>query len=402
MSVRGIFASHSGIVGDRQTDLSARVLMTMPGGMAPLLALSAGMPKATAKDTAFSWIEDAWISGNSEAAETVNSAATELDVVDSNIWVPNTILMNQDTGEHLFVSAVSGNTITIVRGLSGTTPDDITVGDKLQSIGSGFEEGGGKPTPVAQRGETRTNYVQIFKNGWAITGTATAVDYLTGSQMATNRSQCLAYHAEDIERAFMWGRKGVTVLNNKQFRLSNGVLAQIEQYGGLIESAATGSTPGDLSLKDLQHFMRRLFDVRVKGMPNERIAFTGSQVLELIQHMVTIDSSYNIEKGETEYGIEVTTIRGINGKLKLISHPMMVDNDVWNSELYVLHPGLIRKRVLRESWSEEFSAKKQNNNGVDAVEGYIGVELGFEVKGARTMGILKNIQEAVESFPATP
>lgn len=399
MSVRGIFASHNGIVGERQTDLAARVLMTMPGGMAPMLALSSGMASAPVRDTAYSWIEDSHISGNSEVTVGGNEAAVSITVEDSNIWVPNTILMNETTGEHMFVSAIAGNVITIIRGLSGTTAAVITAGDKLQSIGTGFAEGSGKPSPVAQRGETRTNFVQIFKNGWAITGTASAVGFVTGSQMAINREQCLAFHAEDIERAFLWGRKDVRVLDSKQFRLSNGILAQIEQYGGIVESATDGTTAGNYSLKLLRNFMRRIFDVRVKGMPNERIAFCGSQVLEIIQNMVLLDSTYNIEVNETEYGINVTKIKGINGQLSLVTHPMMVENDLWNSELYVLHPGLIRRRILRDSWSEEFSPKRQNSNGTDSTEGYIAIEKGFELKGAETMGILRNIQEAVASFP---
>lgn len=400
MAIRGIFASHNGIVGDRQTDLSARVLMTMPGGTAPMLALSSGMKSAPAHDTAFSWIEDSWINGNTDAAEGVNAAAVELDVDDSNIWTPQTIIMNEATGEYMLVTAISGNTITIIRGIGGTTAQDITDGDNLQSVGTGFPEGGGKPSPVTQRGESITNFVQIFKNGWAITGTAQHIKYLTGSQMAMNREQCLAYHAEDIERAFIWGRKDIRVIDNKQFRLSNGILNQVEQYGGLVEPAAYGGQSGEMSLFGLQNFFRRIFDVRVKGMPNERIGFAGSQVIELIQQMVIMDSTYNISVNETAYGIQVTNLNFFNGKFSLITHPMMVENALWNQEMYVFHPGLITKRVLRDSWSEEFSASKQNNNGIDATEGYIGIELGFEVKGAETMGIITGIDTAVESVPS--
>ena len=402
MSVRGIFASHSGIVGDRQADLSGRILRTMPGGMAPLLALSAGMPTERAKDTAFSWIEDSWINGNTAATQTVNSAATQFTVEDTNIWVPNSVIMSETTGEYMLITAISGLQVTVIRGLAGTTPAAVTAGDRFQSIGTGYAEGTGKPNPVAQRGHTRTNYVQIFKNGWAITGTATAIDFLTGSQLAQNRQQCLAYHAEDIERAFIWGRKDVRVLNGKQFRLSDGIIAQIEKYGGLVESANANGNAGEMNLLGLHSFMRRIFDRRVKGMPNERIAFTGSGVLELLQHMALLDGVYNIQSGESEWGIRVTKLNMFSGTLNLVSHPMMVDNALWNSQLYVLHPGLIKKRVLRDSWSEEFSPQKMNNNGLDATEGYIAIEQGFELKGAETCGILRNIQTASASQPATP
>ncbi len=399
MAVRGIFASHSGIVGDRQQDLAGRVLQTMPGGMAPLLALSSGMPSAPTHDTAYSWIEDSHISGNTTAVGNVNSGAASFVVADSNIWTPQTILMNEATGEYLLVTGITGNTIAVIRGIGGTSPDDITDGDTIQSIGTGFPEGGGKPQPVAQRGESITNYVQIFKNGWAITGTAQHVKYLTGSQMALNREQCLAYHAEDIERAFLWGRKDVRVIDNKQFRLTNGVLAQIRDYGGHVAVAGYESpADGTMSLFGLQSYFRQIFDVRVKGLPNERVGFCGSQVLELIQQMVIMDGTYNIQVNETAWGIQVSNLNFFNGKFSLVTHPLMVENNIWNQDLYVFHPGLIRKRVLRDSWSEEFSAQKQNNNGNDATEGYIGIEMGFELKGAETQGILSGIQTAVPSY----
>jgi hypothetical protein len=221
---------------------------------------------------------------------------------------------------------------------------------------------------------------------------------VTGSQMALNREQCLGYHAEDIERAFLWGKKDVRVINGKQFRLTNGILAQIEQYGGLVSPANYGGTAGHMALAGLQTFMRKIFDVRVKGMPNERIAFCGSIVLELIQNMVLKDTSYQIHANETAYGIQVTNLNFFNGSLKLVTHPLMIENALWQHELYVLHPGLIRKRIKRETWTEEFSPKKQNNNGTDATEGYIADELGFEVKGAATMGIMRNITTADKSF----
>lgn len=399
MSVRGIFASHSAIVGDRRSDLAARVLMTMPGGMAPLLALSSGMPSARAPDTAFSWIEDSHVSGNTTVNGAVASTtATQIIVDDSNIWTPNTVIMNQTTGEYMLITAITGNTIQVIRGLSGTTAANIGDEDVLQSIGTAFEEGGGKPTPVAQRGESRTNYTQIFKNGWAITGTAESIDYVTGSQMAMNREQCFAYHAEDIERAFWWGKKDVRVVNNRQFRLTNGVLSQIENYGGQVESANYKSAgAGQMALMGLANFMRRIFDVRVKGLPNERIAFCGSIVLELINQMMIKDTTYNISSGENEFGLQVTRLNFFNGKLNLVTHPLMVENEIWQHELYVLHPGLIRKRIKRETWTEEFSPRKQNNNGTDATEGYIADEMGFEIKGAETMGIMRNITTAVAS-----
>ena len=400
MSIRGLFASHSGIAGERVGDLSSRVLMMGYTGTAPLLAMSSGMPKEAAGDTTYGWVEDSHISGNTAANGNALVGATTINVDDTSIWTKNTIIMNQSTGEYMLITAIPSSTqVTVLRGIGGTTPAAVTDNDVFQHIGTAFEEGGGKPDPVSQKGESRTNYVQIFKNGWAITGTAKAVKYHTGSQLALNRGQALGYHVEDLERSFLFGRPGVMTVNNKQMRMSGGVEYQIATYGGLVEMANTGGVAGALSLKDLLGFMSRIFDRNVKGMPNERITFTGTPVLTLIQDMVMQSSRYQITVNETAYGIKVMKLLGVNGDLTLATHPLFTENSIWGHELLVLHPGLIKKRVLRDTWEETFNSSKSNNNGIDAEEGYIALETGWQVQGVQTMGILKNIQTAVPSYP---
>lgn len=396
MSIRGVFASHNGIVGERVGDFASRVLMRGYTGSAPLLALSSGMPSEKVSDTAYAWTEDAHIDGNTTAAGAASDTDTTISMADTNIWIPNTVIVNQSTGEHMLVTAISGNDVTVIRGISGTTAQAVTLADIFQSIGTAFEEGGSKPTPITQKGESRTNYVQIFKNGWAVTGTATAIGYTTGSQLAYNKNMAFSYHAEDIERAFLFGKPGVFTVNNKQMRLSAGILHQIETYGGLVESANTGGA-GQLSMKDLLSFLRRVFDRNVKGFPNERIAFTGSTVLEQINEMVRLDSRYNIAVNETEYGIKVNKLIGFNGELTIATHPMMTENSIWGNEFYMLHPACIKKRKLRDTWSQEFGWNTNNNNGDDATEGFIADELGFQTTSVETMGILRNIQTAVAS-----
>jgi hypothetical protein len=398
MSIRGIFASHSGIVGERVGDLASRVLMLGYTGTAPLLAMSSGMPKEPAGDTSYSWVEDSHISGNTDATAIATDTATTIMVADANIWTPNTIIMNQATGEYMLITAVvSGTQVTVIRGIGATTQVAVAVGDNFQHVGTAFEEGGGKPSPVSQKGENRTNYVQIFKNGWAITGTAKAVKFHTGSQLAMNRSQALGYHVEDLERSFIFGRPDVRTVNNKQMRMSGGIAYQVATYGGLVESTNVGGA-GNVSINSLMNFMRRIFDRNVKGMPNERITFTGSSVLEIVGQLVRDNAQYNISLGESAYGIKIMKLVGVNGDLTLATHPLFTENAQWGHELHVYHPGLIKKRVLRDTWEESFGASTSNNNGVDAEEGFIGIETGWQVQGVETMGILRNIQTAVDNL----
>lgn len=400
MAVQGIFASNQGIVGERQGDFASAVLMTNPTGTAPFLAMTAGMGKEDAADTVFTWFED---SHNPGRATCVSGALTTTVVVDDgSFYTPNTILLVEETGEHIFVSAVAGNSMTVIRGLAGTTIVSITGAHHVQKIGNAFEEASGMPTAVTQQGTPRMNYTQIFRNGWAISGTAKAVKYLTGSKLAFNKQMCAMYHAEDMERSFLWGKKAITTLNAKQFRLTDGVLAQIEQYGGTVLSAATnsgaGAIAGELSRSDLEGFIQNVFAYNVKGQPNERIAFGGSYVLAALNRMTFLDSSYQIHQGESKLGITVSTIVTPFGSLKLMTHPLMNENPIWTKEMYVLHPGGIKRRELRPTNQEGYDKNGLRIQGKDADEGVITTECGIQVGAANTMGILRNVNKAVKSI----
>src|SRR3546814_16223728 len=94
---------------------------------------------------------------------------------------------------------------------------------------------------------------------------------------------CASYHAEDMERTFLWGKKTITTLNGKQFRLTDGVVQQIEAGGGHVVSAASDDSgavvAGDFSRGDLEDFIRVVFRYNVMGQPNERIPLGGENVV---------------------------------------------------------------------------------------------------------------------------
>jgi hypothetical protein len=393
--IQGIFASNQNIVGDRVGDFSSVILRMQPTGTALFLALSSGMNKAAAADTVFTWFEDSHQSGRSTL--TGGGTTTTLTLDDASYYVPGTVAMIEETGEHVLVAGTNANQLTVVRGLGGTAITAVTADMHFQAIGNAHEEGSGMPVAKVQQGAPRFNYVQIFRNSWAITGTAKAVATRTGNKLARNKKDCASFHAEDMERAFVWGRSHVGTYNNKQFRMTDGIVAQVEKYGGVVESVATGGTPGDYSRVDFEDFIRRIFATSIKGQPNERMAMGGDQVVQVLNQMTMLDGTYNISVGETKVGISVTEIMTPFGKLKLMTHPLMNENPVWQKELYVLHPGAIRKRTLRETNEEGYDENGKRIQGKDADEGVITTEAGIEVGGARTMGILRNVTRAVKS-----
>lgn len=393
--IQGIFMSNQSIVGDRLGDFSSAILQINPTGTALLLALSSGMAKTSCQDTIFTWFEDSHQSGRTTTA--AGGTTTTVTVGDGSMYVPHQVLLVEETGEILYVTAVNGNDLTVTRGLAGTSIVSITNAMHVQSIGNAHEEASGMPTAVTQQGSPRTNLTQIFRNTWAVSGSAKAVKYRTGSKVAKNKRDCAMYHAEDMERAFIWGRKHQGIVNGNPFRMSDGIVSQLEQYGGIVEAANTGSVAGHLSWVDFEDFIRRVFAKNVKGMPNERIAICGDIVLQQLNNMARLDGIYNIKAGESTLGIEVTQIVTAFGTLKLMTHPLFNENPVWQKDLMVLHPGAIRKRMFRETEDEGYDSNGNRINGIDADQGVMTTELGFEVGAADVMGMLTNVATAVVS-----
>jgi hypothetical protein len=242
-----------------------------------LLALSSGMGKESAQDTIFHWFEDSHQAGR--AATVSGGTGVTVVVDDGSQYVPNQILLVEETGEIVMATAIVGNSLTVIRGLAGTTIVSINGTMHLQSIGNAHEEASPMPTAITQQGSPRFNYTQIFRNSWAISGTAKAVKYNSGSRLAKNKRDCAMYHAEDQERAMIWGRKHITSINNKPFRLTDGIISQIEQFGGIVEDVTDGTTAGNYSWLLFDDFMMRVFATNVKGQPNERLAIGGNKWL---------------------------------------------------------------------------------------------------------------------------
>src|SRR3546814_9935127 len=98
-----------------------------------------------------------------------------------------------------------------------------------------------------------------------------------------------SYHAEDMERTFLWGQKTITTLNGKQFRLTDGVVKPIATGGGHVSCAACEDSgavvAGDFSRGDLEDFIRVVFRYHVKVQPNEQIALASDNVFAALNTM---------------------------------------------------------------------------------------------------------------------
>lgn len=398
MAVTGVFASNQHIVGNRLGDFAGAVLQIFPEGTSPLLALSSGMQDESAKDTVVNWFEETKIAQRAQVTANATSTATTIYVDDGTPFVNGVLLMNENTGEYIRVTASSGvnpTTLTVVRGHASTTKAAMTATtDHLTRVGNAHEEGSSMPTAVTNQGHSRTNYTQIFRTAWSVTGTLKAVEVRTGDQVRKNKSDAMFFHAEDMERAFWWGKKFVDSLNGKPFHGMDGLEAQITQYGGLIDVVSGGN----VSSKYFRDFQRQIFRYNVKGQPNERLAFAGDKTVQVLAEAAGRDGDHKITSVETDFGLKFTKFHSPFGSLALMTHPLFVENPLWQNSLYVIHPGGIKKKTLRKTNSEGYDSNGNRIQGKDQDEGVITTEVTMECMAPVTMGIMTNITTDVASY----
>jgi len=383
MAIRGVFASDSGIVGDPRGDFAAALLQEVPTGTAPLFALSSGMPSRNATDTVVNWFEENHISGRTTQNGANNSTTnTTMNVADASSYPPNIVLMNESTGEYVFVTNVVANALTVVRGFAGSTPANVPDGSGWQRIGTAFEEGSSVPVAISNLGEPVHNLCQIFRNTWNVTGTSEAVDYYTGSQTAKNQRDAALFHGEDIERAMWFGKRVIGIKNGQPFRNMNGLDAMV-----ITNVTAAGGTT---NWTQMDAFLQQIFARNIKGKPNERIAFCGNQALSVLNQIARLNSTTYIEPGQTEFGINVHKWITPFGDISLMTHPLFVESPLWTKDLRVMHPGAFETRWLRKTHMDAYD-RDGTRAGTDADYGVYTSELSVEYHIQRTAGRLTGL-----------
>lgn len=387
MAVKGVFASDSGIAGGKSGDFADVLLMTQPTGSAPMLALTSGMETVDAKDTIVTWFEENHMSGR---ISITNNAAVGVTLViaDASQIVPGATVLIETTGEYVFVAAVAGLTLTVTRGLGGSTItaiDGSSTPVAAQKIGNAQEEGSDRPISIANLGFPVFNYMQIFRNPWDVTGTANAIDYRLGDIKSKNKRDAAILHAEDMERSMLFSILSIGVKNGKPFRTMNGIVKQLVTN----VQAQGANTTFDI----LDTFLQEVFEKNIKGKPNERIAFCGNGVIKVINKIAQLNGTIDIKIGETEFGLKINKWLTPYGDVTLMTHPLFNESPLWTQDLLVLHPGAIRTRYLRRTFSDD-NDKGGTRAGVDADFGVLTSEMTIEYRAQQTAGYFTGIDTA--------
>lgn len=342
---------------ERPKNFREGILRWNPNGTAPIFALTSKAGKKTVDDPEFAW----WAEGNPLVRLQVNgshTSAVTLINVDSADPTASTLGANLGTatnlkpGDILLVEPTADNAtfnhelievdnvlsdgqFTARRGVGGTTAATIADNVFLTLIGSAYAEGTGVPRAVSRNPVKYSNFIQIFKDTYELTGTADATTTRTNNGYSEDKKRTMFKHSAGIEWSIMFGRKAETTGDNgKPKRFMGGIREMIPAANVTVFAAPV--TPS--SFLDS---IAPVFDFDT-GAGDTRMVFAGNQALIELSKVFAGEVVFNVNNVVKVYGMDFQEFIMPNGRVLLKSHPLMSRHGLYKKSAFVLDFDAIR------------------------------------------------------------
>jgi hypothetical protein len=387
----GIF--HTGMA-NATTDYVAKsfasmITRLMPNGQAPLFGMTSMLQEETAVQVEHGFFTKTMIfpSMNLDAA-VAGAGDNTFTVASTTNLLPGMLMRAESTGEIVIINQILSTTQVLVGRGIGTSAGAIADNVNFYQVGNAFEESSIRPNALQINPVRITNLTQIFRNTWALSGSAQATQVIAGeSLIAENRMDCAAFHAADIEKALFFGAKSQGTRNGQPFRTMDGLLSivgNIANYPPSYAAANVYTAAATTNYTQLEAMLDPVFNqVTDPKAGNQRVLFVGSEARKVLNNVGRLNGTYNISDGQNSYGLQFSSFKIARGQFNMVEHPLFNSNADWARQAVAVDLSTFRLAYLggRKTKREEFNQNGQAvDNGIDAVGGSLTTELTCVVK----------------------
>jgi hypothetical protein len=372
----------------------------MPAGNAPLFIMSSMLPVETAVQVEHGFFTKTMIFPEMQLNGAIADGTTTLFVVDSSSNIlPNMLMRIESTGENILITGVpSTTTVQVQRGVGTVAAAAIADDGRIFQIGTAFEESSIRPNALQINPVRITNYTQIFRTSWALSGSAQATEVIAGeTNVQENRQDCAAFHAADMEKNLFFGQKSSGTLNGQPFRTMDGLLnivntlANYPSSYAAVNVTALGATT---TYTQLETALDPVFNQTTdpKG-GNERVLFVGGTARKVINTIGRKSGQYQIVDAQTSFGLQFSSFKIARGTFRMIEHPLFNTNSIWSKYAVAVDMATFRVAYLggRKTQKRDFNMDNQAvDNGIDAVGGTLTTEMTTVVKNPPANAWLTN------------
>lgn len=349
----------------------------------PLTVLSTKLPSAPTVNPEFSWVEDdlppRFDAVNNGAGYA--SGATSVVVDNGAYFAADELWKVTRTAEIVRVTAVSTNTLTVVRGIGGGAAA-IVDNDELMKLSSASAENALKREARSDNPVKVTNYTQIVRHSVEASETWRGSETFTSpNDWDRTVAKTMITHKLELEQMYLHGKPTEDTSGNPlrtsggayHFVQSNrtdmgGTMTESEFFNGFSSLFRYGNQSAKIALAS-----RLAVDV-VNGFPRGK--------LEVVQG-----------DNDTTFGLSIMKYRSPHGTLNFVTHNML-EGAVYGGHILVLDLSNLRKRPMRaygggtrDTHMNEHIETPGQDGRVDEILTEGGLEFGLE----KTHGALTGI-----------
>lgn len=366
---------------------SSLITRLMPNGQAPIYGITSMLKEETAYQYEHGYFSKTMVfpsvtigGGGQLIGDTTFTVVSTTDIL------PGMVLRVDTTGENVLVLTVpSGTTMTVRRAFGTVAAVAIAAAVKLWMVGNAYEESSVRPSSLLILAARVTNYTQIFRNTWAVSGTTAATAVIAGGTPdAESKLDCAAFHAVDIEKALIYGQKYQGTLNNQPIHTMDGLLNILATSAAGNIGAATASTNWTLLESLLDPAFNQTTDPK---NPNMRMLVVGGIARRVIHTICRLNSTYYIQGQVSEWGLQFDTIKTPRGVFNIVEHPLFNAygaSSTWAKMAIGIDLTTFGLAYMqgRKTHNAEFNGQGQPavDNGIDAKGGTLTTELTCLVK----------------------
>jgi Family of unknown function (DUF5309) len=370
---------------ERPKNYREKILQLFPNGEAPLTALLSMLKSQPTDDPEYNWWEKrlplqrmlASVGGALSTDVTINVDSHAKDAV------KGTVLMNESTGERMYVDQdpTSDTAIHVIRGFGTTAAQAVTAADAITIIGSAYAQGAGVPTSRSYSPDKPFNYTQIFRTSLDLTRTArkTRLRWDNTGPYREARREALQLHSIEMEKGFIWGQRYATIgSNGKPLYTTAGVNTFLEtNIGGAF------AVNGALDEETLDILMEDVF----RYGSNEKLALCGSTFLRALTTLGKRNGTLNVVPSDRTYGMKVVEYITAFGTLMLKNHPLMSQHPTWRKNAQILDVNNLIYRYVDDTMFIPNRQAPGDDLSLDEYMTECGLEVHFEETHAFISGV---------------
>lgn len=390
-------SSHTRAVTDwDKKSFAQTITRLMPNGKATLFGLTGFLKKEKAVSVEHGYFSKAMVFPAAKITTAVADGVATTFAVDSSAnFMPNMILRAHGTGENVLVTSVPTSTSVVVqRGVGTVAAAAIAINTYLYKVGTAFEEASTRPGAMSLAPVRITNFTQIFRNTWAVSGSANAVQTITQEQpSAENKQDCSTFHAVDIETSLFFGQKSTGTRNGQPFRTADGLISMVGNlayYPAGTASTNVYTAGATTNWTQLENMLEPCFNQTTDAMSgNERIVFCGAGALKTFNQIGRLNGTYELVDGQTSWGLQFRTLKSTRGQFKLIEHPLFNSNPEWAKMAVVVDIATFNVAYLGDRETKHEDITKDQN--LDAIGGVLTTELTTVCKNPPANAVIYNL-----------